>query len=128
MREEAEVSLDEILNEAGIAEGEELDEQAQRVLTMLPEYIDQEDPESFVTHIREETSMYGNERALLTKVLAMLKERGDVTDEFVAGVHTFLDVEAKKAALGDDEAAVLDGEDLEEELEVAPLDLGAEPA
>lgn len=128
MREEAEVSLDEILNEAGIAEGEELDEQAQRVLTMLPEYIDQEDPESFVTHIREETSMYGNERALLTKVLAMLKERGDVTDEFVAGVHTFLDVEAKKAALGDDEAAVLDGEDLEEELGVAPLDLGAEPA
>ncbi len=126
MREEAEVSLDEILNEAGVAEGEELDEQAQKVVSMLPEYIDQDDPESFVTHIREETATYGNERALLSKVMAVLQDRGDVTGEFATSVHAFLDVEAKRASgVNEDEVAV---EELETELEGAKLDFGAEPA
>lgn len=126
MREEAEVSLDEILNEAGVAEGEELDEQAERVVSMLPEYIDQEEPEAFVTHIREETESYGNERALLAKVLSLLKERGDVADEFVAGVTAFLDAEAKRAAAPVEGDEVVEG--LEGGLEGAPLDFGAEPA
>lgn len=126
MREEAEVSLDEILNEAGVADGEELDEQAQKVVSLLPEYIDQDDPESFVTHIREETANYGNERALLSKVMTVLQDRGDVTGEFSTSVHAFLDMEAKRlSGVSEDDVAV---EELETELEGAKLDFGAEPA
>lgn len=139
MREEAEASLDEIFSDAGVAEDDELRDRAQRVVDMLPEYIDQEDIEGFVSFIREETASYGNERALVTMVLDLLLSQGDVTQEFVASVKTFLDKEsAAPVAADDDEEDELedDEEDDEEEeedekaiaAEVPALDLGAEAA
>lgn len=140
MREEAEASLDEIFSDAGVAEDDELRDRAQRVVDMLPEYIDQEDIEGFVSFIREETASYGNERALVTMVLDLLLSQGDVTQEFVASVKTFLDKESAAPVAADDEEDELeddededdDEEDEEDEkaiaAEVPALDLGAEAA
>src|SRR3989344_3600763 len=93
MREEAEASLDEIFSEAGVADDDELRGRAQRVVDMLPEYIDQEDIDGFVSFIREEASAYGNERSLITVVLDLLLSQGDVTPEFVKSINAFLEQE-----------------------------------
>ncbi|TAK05211.1 hypothetical protein EPO33_04525 [Patescibacteria group bacterium] len=142
MREEAEASLDEIFSDAGVAEDDELRDRAQRVVDMLPEYIDQEDIDGFVSFIREETSAYGNERALIAGVLDLLLAQGDVTPEFVKSINAFFEQElavAAKEASDEDEEELEDEddedddeEDEEEEKaiagEVPALDLGAEAA
>ena len=91
MREEAEASLDEIFSDAGVAEDDELRVRAQRVVDMLPEYIDQEDIDGFVSFIREEASAYGNERALVTVALDILLTQGDGTPEFVKSINAFFE-------------------------------------
>ena len=139
MREEAEASLDEIFSGAGVAEDDELRNRAQRVVDMLPEYIDQEDIDGFVSFIREETSAYGNERAFVMMVLDLMLSQGDVTPEFVKSVTTYLDEEAAAPAVAEDEEEPKDDvEDDEEDKEdakaiaaeapVLDLGAGAEPA
>ncbi len=122
--------MDEIFSDAGVAEDDELRDRAQRVVDMLPEYIDQEDIEGFVSFIREETSAYGNERALVKAVLDLLLAEGEVTEEFVANVTTFLDKEAAGPADEEEDEEYEDDEeeeDEEEEMEISGMDLGAEP-
>lgn len=144
MREEAEASLDEIFSDAGVAEGDELRDRAQRVVDTLPEYIDQEDIEGFVSFIREETSAYGNERALISAVLELLLSQGDVTPEFAKSITSFLEQESvvvKAEGEADEEEELEDEDDEDDEdeeedkeekkavaAEVPALDLGAEAA
>ncbi len=130
MREEAEASLDEIFSDAGVAEDDELRNRAQRVVDTLPEYIDQEDIEGFVSFIREESSAYGNERALMTVVLDILLSNGDVTPEFVKSINGFFEQEqtaAVKAKADEEEAKAEEAEDERNiAAEIPALDLGAE--
>lgn len=143
MREEAEASLDEIFSDAGVADDDELRGQAQRVVDMLPEYIDQEDIDGFVSFIREEASAYGNERALVTVVLDILLTQGDVTPEFVKSINAFFEKELavvkaeadedKEEELEDENDEDDDEEDEDEEVvaaEMPALEIGAsaEPA
>lgn len=144
MREEAEASLDEIFSDAGVADDDELRVRAQRVVDMLPEYIDQEDIDGFVSFIREEASAYGNERALVTVALDILLTQGDVTPEFVKSINAFFEKELavvkadadadKEEELEDEDDEDDDEEEEEEEKAVAAempaLEIGAsaEPA